>query len=1075
MSVEQLSLTFHAQPELPDQQARDCAQHHIDTSFVVSAGAGAGKTETLIRRLEQALHAGCDPAGLVAITFTDRAARDLVNKLRVKLPAEHLPAIERMSVGTIHSFCLSILRRHPLEAGLPPVFATQDELLSGTDSVERAHRIRNAFFDAIAERDDTTLRQALDVLVAVNGMFHFDALIGLIDQQWDRFDEVTFITPPEWQAPCHTALHSITALANDTTVPDKLREKLGEMQPSIDAFLACDSMAAARDCIPSTRALGNNGGTAAKPVRDRVKQLVDSLLTTVDDCAVRHVLQVLVPLVVREAHARYQSGSLSFDDILVLTRRLLDRRPGLCAHLRGEISHLCVDEFQDTDVVQYDIVHALTAPRDDAPAPVLFAVGDPKQSIYGFREADVGLFERLRALPHVTPLQLSTNFRSRPGVLHWLNSVFERWFEADAAAGQVAFSPLLDHVPDAPATVMVVGGELDGPADLAAQAQAHDIARVVATARGTWICRHDAGERPAAYTDIAVLVRTRADLTHLEPALRRAGIPYVIEGGALLYDTRETRDLLRVLTAVNDTASPITAVAALRTSVLAISDIELLEHRRAGGSWSPFGDADRPGHPAVLSALAQLRRWSDARHRVPVPDLLAEIASDTWSHAASLIDGAPTTTWRRLRLVLDEARWWFEQTGGSLGEYLRWVAMRVENDDRSNVTTDETDEDAVHVLTVHAAKGLEFPVVIAAGLGRQRPTGDSVRASFHTTAEGERVVAMKVGRIATLDFTSGHERNLAMLEAARLAYVACTRARDHLVICLHHGKRARPNSAAELIPHLQPDFADAAIDFPPLAVVDRPPMSELSDRTDRPADRAVTWRVRSSWSATQLRHGDDDASPAVESTAGVADVAADVAAGDTGSAVESIHSKPPRPYAALPDQIGRYGTRVGRAVHGVVQTIALHHPRRALAELVQQHCIAEEVPERLHSYVLRLVESIIASDVFARMAAASTVSTVRREMYVGGWVADGGTPDGEGIYGIIDAVWLEAGRFVVVDFKTDHVLETADTLADRYRTQLHAYARALRAATGREVAETLLCVALPDGSPAVTIAVPSTA
>jgi ATP-dependent exoDNAse (exonuclease V) beta subunit len=352
-----------------------------------------------------------------------------------------------------------------------------------------------------------------------------------------------------------------------------------------------------------------------------------------------------------------------------------------------------------------------------------------------------------------------------------------------------------------------------------------------------------------------------------------------------------------------------------------------------------------------------------------------------------------------------------------------------------------------------------------------------------------RKAAVKMGRIATDDFTTGNETNLAMLEAARLAYVACTRARDHLVVCLHHGRRAKPNSAAELVPHL-PAGDGELNEYEATTLVARPPVSELSDRVDRPDHRRTEWRVRSSWSATQLRHANDDPAPAVESSTTVSPVAADAPAdvpaevpAGAGSIADSIHSKPARPYASLPDQIGRYGTRVGRAVHGAVQTVSLHDPRHELAERVRQQCVAEEVPERLHEYVLRLVESILASELFARMADAATVSTVRREMYVGAWVQEsddaapegamreGVVPEGQGIYGIIDAVWMENGRFVVVDFKTDHVLEEPATLAARYRTQLDAYARALRAATGREVAETLLCVALPDGSPAVTIAV----
>ena len=1089
---------------LADQPARDRARGDIEVSFAVSAGAGAGKTETLIRRLQRALEAGCEADRLVAITFTDRAARDLVNKLRAKLPHEYLPDIERMSVGTIHSFCLSILRRHPLEAGLPPVFTTQDELLSGTDIAERVRRIRNTFFDGIAERDDAVVREALDVVMASNGMFHLDDLIRLIDRQWDRFEEVAFAPEEPWHGACRAALARIAAITADAGVPATLRAKLLEMHPAITAFSACTSMAEALACVP-VPSLSTTGGAVGKPTRDEVKALVHSLDQTIVDCALRTMLHDLVPVVLHEAEDRYRGGHVSFDDILVLTRRLLRARPELCGRLRTEISHLCIDEFQDTDVVQFDIVEALTEPLPGAHTPVLFAVGDPKQSVYGFRDADVELFARLAERADVTPLLLSTNFRSRPEILEWMNSTFSAWFESPAAAGQVPFDPLIAHVPSAPAEVLVLGDAMDASALVVAQAQADDIARAVTVAHDSWMCRHDdsAEPRKALYRDIAVLIRARTELTHLEPALRRAGIPYVIEGGALLYDSREPRDLLRVLAAVSDSASPITLVNALRTSVLAISDVELLEHRGAGGTWNVYGDADRPGHPAVLAAMAQLRRWSDARHRIPVPDLLAEVASATLSHAASLVDEAPTTTWRRLRIVIDEARWWFEQTGGSLGDYLAWIAMRVDNNDRSNVTTNETDEDAVHILTVHAAKGLEFPVVVVTGLGRQRPPDNHVRASFEDTPRGA-VAAIKMGRLQTKNFTSIDERTLATLESARLTYVACTRARDHLVVCLHR-RASGSTAAAEMAAHVPP--ASDAPELPGLALMLRPPVTELSNQLDHPDQRRATWRMRSSWSATQLRHHnqdtDDAAHPPVHDAAPAIRTVGQIGRADrndpnhpddrldpderpeaerldgprTEAGLGSIHNKPARPFAALPDQIGRYGTRVGRAVHGVVQTVSLRTPREGLADRVRQHCVAEEVPDRFHAYVNQLCESIIDSEVFARMAAAAEVTTLRREMYVGGWVtqpasvdpANGDPEGGEGIYGIIDAVWMEQGRFVVVDFKTDHVLESAEVLAVRYRGQLEAYAKALRAATGRDVAEMLLCVALPAGSPAVTI------
>jgi ATP-dependent helicase/nuclease subunit A len=167
-----------------------------------------------------------------------------------------------------------------------------------------------------------------------------------------------------------------------------------------------------------------------------------------------------------------------------------------------------------------------------------------------------------------------------------------------------------------------------------------------------------------------------------------------------------------------------------------------------------------------------------------------------------------------------------------------------------------------------------------------------------------------------------------------------------------------------------------------------------------------------------------------------------------------VHSKPPRGFGALPDQIGRYGTRVGRAVHGVVQVLPFDDPLPVVPSLVAQQCRAEEVPDRFHPYVEQLVRSIATSEVFATMAAVARTGTVRREMYVGAEV------DGEGVYGIIDAVWMDNGRFVVADFKTDHTLESAEVLAERYRPQLDAY-----------VAAKVLCVARADGAPALTITI----
>lgn len=1072
---------------LADQASRDLAAARLDHGLVMSAGAGAGKTHTLIERLAAVIERGLDDRRIVAITFTERAARDLTHKMRQRIPSL-ADAGDAVFVGTIHSFCLALLRRFPLEAGLPPIFAAQGELMNGADAAERIRRISWRFFQMVADRDDVELRDALDVVYAVGGEFHLDALIALIDREWDRFRASTLPAYPDWRRAVRQ-LDQIIDIASSPSTSQALRAKLGQYLPDIQASRAATSMLEAVRC-PELK-LGNCGD---KETREFCRTVATEARAAVLNAAFGRVLETIVPVVIDEAQRRCTAGLISFDDILVLTRELLTTHADITALLRGEIGHLCVDEFQDTDPVQYDIVQLLTQPTPGEAQPVLFAVGDPKQSIYGFRRADVELFEELAARADLDQGLLSVNFRSRPRLLHWINETFAGWFHTP---GQVPFAELVAHVPPGDSTVTMVAQQAAPSAAEAQEAQAEAIAQSILAIRGSKVVRDPHAndiERPADFADIAILVRRRGDLTTLEPTLTAAGIPYTIEGGVLLYDAREVRELLRVLRAVNDPRNQHAVVTALRTSVLACSDADLLRHRAVqGSSWNPIVPRrEQVGDPVVLSAFAQLRAWARARHVLPVPELLARMARETFSWAASTTDVATVrASWRRLRAVLDEARYWFEQTGGSLAEYLDWVDVRIANDDRSNITTDEPDEGAVRILTVHAAKGLDFPVVVVAGLGGQRPSAENVRAQFR-----DGTVEIKCGAsLVTAGYDKGREADPA-LEAARLAYVACTRARDHLVVSLAHKQGSVKNSAVELLPHQA--AADELL-LPLLPSVEPPAVADLVDPAEASGPpRRPPWRVRSSIAATQVSQADDPAGPAVAPWAPPGPMAdggdesldddvgaddddefpdgSDRSAGDppaspvlpagggrAWSAVDSLHSKPPRSAQALPEQVGRYGTVVGRAVHGVLQRVDLDDPVGAVGALVVQQCVAEAVPAALHAYVESLVRSVLSSEAFARLLAAHAVSTVRREMYVGAQHGE------QGVYGIIDAVWVEDGGFVVVDFKTDHARQTDEALAATYTAQLQAYAAALTAATGMPTRELLLCVAVADGSPATTV------
>ena len=240
---------------LADQASRDLAAARLDHGLVMSAGAGAGKTHTLIERLAAVIERGLDDRRIVAITFTERAARDLTQKMRQRIPSL-ADAGDAVFVGTIHSFCLGLLRRFPLEAGLPPIFAAQGELMNGADAAERIRRISWRFFQMVADRDDVELRDALDVVYAVGGEFHLDALIALIDREWDRFRASTLPAYPDWRRAVRQ-LDQIIDIASSPSTSQALRAKLGQYLPDIQASRAATSMLEAVRC-PELK-LGNCG------------------------------------------------------------------------------------------------------------------------------------------------------------------------------------------------------------------------------------------------------------------------------------------------------------------------------------------------------------------------------------------------------------------------------------------------------------------------------------------------------------------------------------------------------------------------------------------------------------------------------------------------------------------------------------------------------------------------------------------------------------------------------------------------------------------------------------------------
>ncbi|MGZ4769332.1 MAG: UvrD-helicase domain-containing protein [Ilumatobacteraceae bacterium] len=1075
-----------------------------EESMAVSAGAGSGKTTSLVGRVAALIaRPGVQLSQLVVITFTDKAAREVSHRLRRAL-GDSVP-LDDAYIGTIHGFCQSVLRRYPIEAGLPPKFTTADELTSGAMADERAEQAVQTLYNVASKKP--AIEEALMVIASFGAMYALPELVKAIDNDWLLFGDAQPVAPMSIAVAHATVLRMLDAITVDqryVAASALMRARLDEaIADATSAFEFVQSVPALAAAAVALR--GRRHGTTAP-----WEPFEAAMRFACFEPALTGLMSALTPIVVEEARSRVGRGELSFDDLLVLTRRLLQTRRDVRDEVRARHRHLFVDEFQDTDQVQFDILAQLTTP-DLASAPSsMLAVGDPKQSIYGFRNADVSLFSGLLAGSR-SSRQLTVNRRTRADVCSWINAVLGHRFALGGASQadlQVAYTPLEPQRPangagDGPG-VVVLGMpdwvKLDHEtADDTARAEAADIAALVQQVVGgpaPWMVSDGAGrpDRPATHRDITMLIRSRTRLGVIENTLRQAGVPYRVEGGTLIYGTREVYELLRVLRAIDDPINQLKVVTALRTSLFGIDDRQLVEYRHGPANEPHRFPNDfrvftkQPG--AVGDALRVLDQFGRRKHERTPAELIAELYDRWRGVAAALAEGSQVAreTWRRVRYVVDEARAWSDATGGTLAEYLAWVDRRIDDVDRVELSTDEG-EDSLRIMTIHAAKGLEFPITIVAGLGGADSSNSATGLHWR---DGKPLV--RLGKLTSMGLgdTAALERRRERAEEVRLLSVAFTRAKDHLVVSMHH--KTGGCVAGRLVDSVTSEPAAAqAVCLEPRAPVAHPP------RHDRPSidtltgqavtepeevDRTVG-QLRRIWTPSGIAKalGDaagpnsdvnlvqgllfadddetDDDSVAPGERFGEA-VGRRLPDTDDHEASDPGNRKEPGPNDRPSRRGGRFGTAKGSAVHAVMQQLALDDPTRGLPTLVEVAAESEGLLDRRHDIEL-MVQSLLRGSLFSRMRASSSC---RREMYVGAQFGE------VTVWGYVDAVFVNPDNtLTLVDFKTDTLITSTAELARRYQPQMSGYVAALEQATGMMVSEAWLAVAQPDGSAAVEIRV----
>lgn len=823
---------------LTDEQRR--AVECRDASVVLSSGAGCGKTHVLTERYLSHLREGASVGELVAITFTDRAARQMRGRIRsavlkelgaaageaVNVWEDHLRGLESAQITTIHSFCGTLLRQHAVEAGLDPHFdVLEDALASNLETESLTECLQSLLPERSPLGDD--LRELVFLYAWPTTVEAVRSLMRHQDAEgWKRW----LAKPPEavaagWQGADRERLlpayieHLITSvpkIAHCLTLLRKLecvgpitRANVARILQETPALAkAYDLATAVKDLteaakVGKERAKAWNSEADYEAVRDAFegfrKELPERLGLFMEAAEELPEAVMVGQRFLRVAEAAAQTyrlrkrrnGVVDFQDLLTLARDLLRDNSEVREQLQRRFRFLLIDELQDTDPVQMELVTLLCGAG--LTAGKLFAVGDHKQSIYRFRNADVQQFLNLRnEVPHEGRLDLTRNFRSQPAILHFVNALFLRHMKE--YKGLVAYHPQVNPAPcieflwSTPEEKESVTESRKREADAIAR-------RIAAMVAGSEELVRDGNRtRPVKYGDVVLLFRAMSNVHIYEAALRRLGIDYYLVGGRAFFAQQEIYDLLNLLRALENPQDTVSLVGTLRSPFCCLSDEALfLLNTHGRGLWAGLhDDATLTRIPEEERSTAErarqsLDRWCALKDSLPIARLLGEIFADSGYDAAMQFEPLGDRKLANLWKLLDLART-FDRSGiFGLADFIRRLGDLVQSQPREEqAATQPENADVVRLMTIHQSKGLEFPVVIVPDLAA-RPGGSHSPAAVWDASLGCVVRApadedpppfsdygRRLWKVA--EDIADHQEDL------RTLYVACTRAEDYLIL-----------------------------------------------------------------------------------------------------------------------------------------------------------------------------------------------------------------------------------------------------------------------------------------------------
>jgi ATP-dependent helicase/nuclease subunit A len=808
----------------PEQRA---AIDRREGSLLVRAGAGTGKTSVLVERFVRAVvDDGVAVDGVLAITFTEKAAAEMKGRVRARFAElgrrEEARAAEGAWISTIHGFCSRVLRAHALTAGIDPDYRVLDQL--------EAERVGLDAFDRALE--DFLADGAEAVRLEMVAAYTPDRLRDMVRTAWSRLRSKGERRPslPEAEPPraaeererldeaLEHALADLGAAGDGATVERELerlercREALAALAPGALAepdAIACFALKG------NARALRSPACEAYREAHAAYAALCEASRSFRDRALLRDLMGLFGDHYDRLKRSR---SGLDFEDLQLVARDLLRDHRGLRQQYSGRFDHVLVDEFQDTNPLQNELLELLARTgeercRDAVPAStaaILFRVGDEHQSIYGFRHADVEVFREHAA--RAETVSLTTNFRSRGEVLDAVDLAFEREWGEDFEPLREAPGARAEPPRVAPAVELLVVDKSKPRWDEHFAGDDDPFGRSMRPASPWRACEARLVAKRIdeltsgggfAHRDVVVLLRATTHMTLYERALEERGVPTHVVGGRGYWSQQQVGDLRHWLAALANPLDELAVYSVLASPLVGASlDAVALVgmwskrlHRDpwwtvrelAGGDGSdgladvlPTGCRER-----ILAFVERLSRERRAAPRLSLETLIDRAVTETGYDRRILGLPAGERRMANVRKLMRLAREFEADEGRDLRGFIDFVAERDLVQEREGEAPLEAEElNAVRLMTIHRAKGLEFPVVCVADLGKD---GREDYGALRISDDGElglRLATIGGGRVDTAELERIRQEQKAKgeEEEKRIFYVAATRAMEHLVL-----------------------------------------------------------------------------------------------------------------------------------------------------------------------------------------------------------------------------------------------------------------------------------------------------